>query len=119
MVAIFEMPRLPTPMAMRDPARTRDPNSRSLNCRKASARTSGMDRSGKCWRTGSMRGNGIFSGYLLAAFPHCWEFVLMLLHPNARTVEHHALSFQPEALFQAVFARQRDFSFGSYHAMPG
>src|SRR5580704_3266521 len=110
MVAIFEMPRLPTPMAMRDPARTRAPNSRPLSCRKTSARTSGMERSGKCWRTGSMRGRGIVSGYLLARRFLVFlgrlgllqwlggELVLMLLHPHSRAVEDHAFRFEPEAL---------------------
>jgi len=46
------------------------------------------------------------------------KFVLVLFHPHPRPVERDAFSLQPQTLFQAVFARKRDFAFGSYHAMP-
>ena len=56
-------------------------------------------------------GTGMFSGYLLAlSRPVRGNSVLMLFHPHARSVEHHAFRFQPQALFEAVFARQRDLS---------
>ena len=45
--------------------------------------------------------------------------VLMLFHPNARSVEDYAFQLQSDALIEAVFARQRNFSFGSYDPMPG
>jgi hypothetical protein len=46
------------------------------------------------------------------------ELVLMLLHPDTGSMESDAFGFQAEALFQAIFARERDFAAGSDHSMP-
>src|ERR1700733_4806839 len=119
MVAIFAIPRLPTPTAMWAPACTRDANCRVVSGRTTSPRTSGMDRSGKCWRTGSMRGSGMISGYrlrpLAADLP---KFVLVLFHPHTRSMEDDAFSLETQSLFQAVFARERDLSLRAYNTMP-
>ena len=44
--------------------------------------------------------------------------VPMLLHPHPRSMKHNALGLQTQALLKTVFTRERNFSFGSYHAMP-
>ena len=126
MVAMLAMPRLPTPNATRAPGGTREANWRSPSWRKTSPRTSGRERSGKCWRTGSMTGNGMFSGYSLALLAgRLWglwarrPFVLMLFHPDASSVKDDAFGLQAEALFQAIFAGKRNFAAGADHAMPG
>jgi hypothetical protein len=61
----------------------------------------------------------MFSGYSLGLLAGgSSEFVLMLVHPHTRSVEHHALRLESEALFEAVLARQRYFSIGSHNPMP-
>jgi hypothetical protein len=46
MVAILAMPRLPTPMATRDPGFTREPNDEAASCLCTSLATSRIARSG-------------------------------------------------------------------------
>jgi hypothetical protein len=55
----------------------------------------------------------MISGYRLRP-----EFVLVLFHPHARSVEGDAFRLEPQPLFQAVFARERDLPFRAYHTMP-
>jgi hypothetical protein len=45
--------------------------------------------------------------------------MLMLFHPNPRSVERNPFRLQPEPLFQAVFTRERDLSARPNYAMPG
>jgi len=82
-----------------------------------------MERSGKCWRTGSIRGSapgtGMFSGYsftLLAG--RLSKIVLMLFHPDAPPVKDYAFRFQPKPLFQPLFARKRDLPACAHYPMP-
>ena len=59
------------------------------------------------------------SGYSLRPLSaHLPKFVLVLFHPHSRSVEDDAFRLEPQSLFQTVFTRERDFSFGSHHAMP-
>ena len=43
----------------------------------------------------------------------------MLFHPHATPVKDHAFRFQPQALFQAVFAGKRDLAARPDYPMPG
>ena len=60
----------------------------------------------------------MFSGYRFALLGG-GELVLMLFHPHARSMEDNAFRLQPDSLFEAVFARERDLSFSAHHAVPG
>ena len=51
MVAMFAMPRLPTPSATRAPGWSFDPKPEDESCECTSPGMSWMRRSGKCWRT--------------------------------------------------------------------
>jgi len=44
--------------------------------------------------------------------------MLVLLHPDARSMEGDALGFQAQPLFQGIFTGQRDLSARSYYPMP-
>src|ERR1700683_3993315 len=57
MVAILAIPRLPTPMAIRPPFLGIELNSEEPSCFLTSVGRSAMLRSGRHWRTGSMREN--------------------------------------------------------------
>src|ERR1051326_275390 len=57
MVAMLWMPRLPTPIATRDPGFSRDANSLAPSRLCTSAGPSGMWRSGNFWRMTRRRGN--------------------------------------------------------------
>ncbi len=62
----------------------------------------------------------MFSGYSLTLLAGgLSKIVLMFFHPNAPPVENHAFRFQPQPLFQAVFAGKRDLSAGPHYPMPG
>lgn len=57
-------------------------------------------------------------GYRFALGGRISELMLVAIHLDARAVKGHAFGFQPEALFEAAFAGQRDFASGADHAMP-
>src|SRR5579864_5950871 len=81
MVAILAMPRLPTPMATRDPGFKREPNRDAESWCRTSPATSRIARSGNFWRTGSKRGTCMFSGYPSHAAGGLW-------YALPRTLEH-------------------------------
>src|SRR5271163_4797075 len=63
MVAMLAMPRLPTPMAMREPGGRLASKCPAVSSRRRAPGMSEMERSGKCCRMGRSRWNGILESY--------------------------------------------------------